>query len=79
MTVQLATRIDAKVKRTLDKLHRTTHIPIRQLTEKAIALLEEYYQQLQESYKGSKVDNDFLNLLNHSIKTRHKTYEKLAK
>ena len=79
MTLQLATRIDARIKKTLDRLHKKTHIPIRQLTEKAITLLEEYYMHLQESYKGSTVDNNFVSLLEHSMKTHDKTYEKLAK
>jgi len=78
MIVQLATRIDSKVKTTLDKLHQKTHISIRQLTEKAIILLDEYYKELQTSYKKSAVDSNFIDLLEHSIKSHDKTYEKLA-
>lgn len=78
MTVQLATRIDSKMKSTLDRLHQRTHVPIRQLTETAIVLLDEYYRQLQSSYKDGAVDNDFVNLLQQSMKHHDKTYEKLA-
>lgn len=78
MTVQLATRVDSKTKAVLDRLHRKTHLPIRQLTETAIVLLEEYYRQLQTSYREGAVDNDFINLLEQSMKKHDKTYQKLA-
>lgn len=78
MTVQLATRIDSKTKAVLDRLHRRTHLPIRQLTETAVVLLNEYYTQLQNSYRESAVDNDFVSLLEQSMKKHGKTYEKLA-
>ncbi len=79
MTVQLATRVDSKAKEILGKLHKKTHIPISKLTEKAILLLDEYYAQLQKSYKESDIDSAFMHLLDYSIKKHDKTYEKLAK
>jgi len=79
MTVQLATRIDARLKRVLDRIHKKTHIPIRQLTEKAIGLLEEHYKKLQRAHEESAVDSNFIELLEYSMKTHDKTYEKLAK
>ncbi len=78
MNVQLATRIDSRTKAILDKLHKKTHVPIRQLTEKAIVLLDEHYRQLQQSYKGSSVNSDFMHLVDYSMKKYSKTYKKLA-
>ncbi len=78
MTVQLATRVDAKTKKLLGQIHKKTHVPIRQLTETAILLLDEYYKQLQKSYKENAVDHDFQRLLEYSMKKHDKTYAKLA-
>ncbi|MBI2118528.1 MAG: ribbon-helix-helix domain-containing protein [Elusimicrobia bacterium] len=78
MTTQLATRIDPKAKKTLDKLHQKTHIPIRVLTEKAIDLLEEYYKRLHETHKTDTVNSNFAALLEHSLKIKDKTYQRLA-
>ena len=78
MTTQLATRIDSKARHTLDKLHEKTHIPIRVLTEKAILLLDEYYKKFQASHKDGSVDSNFMHLLDHSLKSKAKTYEALA-
>ncbi len=78
MTTQLATRIDSKARQTLDKLHEKTHIPIRVLTEKAIILLDEYYKQFQATHKTDSVDSNFMHLLDHSLKTKAKTYKALA-
>ena len=78
MHIQLATRIDPKIKAILDRLHKKTHIPIRQLTETAITLLELHYKHLGDSYKTSAVDKDFMGLLEYSFKKHDKTYRKLA-
>lgn len=79
MTIQLATRIDPGKKKILDRLHKRTHLSIRQLTEKAIVLLDEYYKQLEKTYyKGGAVDQDFMNLLEQSMKQYDKAYKKLA-
>jgi hypothetical protein len=78
LTTQLATRIDSKTRHTLDKLHARTHIPIRVLTEKAILLLDEYYQQLLTTHKASSVDSNFIHLLDYSLKVKAITYEALA-
>ncbi len=78
MAVQLATRIDSKTRQTLDKLHQKTHIPIRVLTEKAIALLDDYYKRLQKTHHAGAVDSDFAALLDRSLKTKDKTYARLA-
>lgn len=78
MTVQLATRIDSKTKTLLNQIHRKTHIPIRQLTETAIVLLDGYYRELQKSYRKSDIDTDFHRLLAYSMKKHDKTYQKLA-
>ena len=78
MTVQLATRIDPKAKKILDKLHKKTHVSIRHLTEKAILLLDEYYKHLKESRQDETIDDNFMELLNYSIQKYGKTYKKLA-
>ncbi len=79
MTVQLATRIDPKKKKILDKLHNQTHLTIRQLTEKAIVLLDEYYKQLQKTHSKKGVNDDFAALLDKSMKQYNKAYTRLAK
>ncbi|EKD26338.1 MAG: hypothetical protein ACD_79C01248G0003 [uncultured bacterium] len=78
MTVQLATRIDPKKKKILDELHKKTHIPIRNLTEKAITLLDEYYKTAQKSFKEEVIENNFIELLDYSMKKYDQTYKKLA-
>jgi hypothetical protein len=77
-TTQLATRIDTKFKAILDRLNEKTQIPIRQLTEKAILLLDEYYKELQKTYDKKAVDADFIHLLDQSIQNHDETYKKLA-
>lgn len=80
MTTQLATRIDPRKKKILDRLHKRTQLSIRQLTEKAIVLLEEYYKQLEKTYyKGGAVNHDFMHLLQQSMKQYDKAYKELAK
>ncbi len=78
MTVPLATRIDAKAKAILNKLHKKTHIPIRQLTEKAIFLLDDHYKQMSTTYTDGAVDSMFAQLVDYSLKKHHATYKKLA-
>lgn len=78
MTVQLSTRIDPKVKRILDQLHKKTHIPIRTLTEKAIFLLDERYSRMSRIYQQGEADERFMELLDYSLKTHDATYRKLA-
>lgn len=78
MTVQLSTRIDPKVKRMLDQLHKKTHIPIRALTEKAIFLLKERYDHMSQMYQRGAADERFMELLDYSLKTHDATYQKLA-
>lgn len=79
MTVQLATRISPKTKLILDKLNKKTQVPICQLIEKAILLLEQHYQQLlHESRTSSAVDDRFMELLDYSMKKHDKLYKALA-
>ena len=79
MTVQLATRVSPKIKLILEKLHKKTRIPICQLTEKAIMLLDQHYHRLQRSDASSGVDDRFKELLEHSMKKYDKVYKTLAK
>ena len=78
MTVQLSTRIDPKVKQILAQLHRKTHIPIRALTEKAVILLKERYDQMSQMHRQGTVDERFMELLNYSLRAHDATYRKLA-
>lgn len=78
MTVQLSTRIDPKVKRMLGELHKKTHIPICTLTEKAIVLLKERYDHINQMYHLGTADERFMELLDYSLKTHDTTYQKLA-
>ena len=79
MTVQLATRVDPKIRIILEKLHKKTRLPIRQLTEKAILLLEQHYQKLQSTHSAADVDDHFVELLEYSMKKYDKVYKALAK
>lgn len=78
MTVQLSTRVDQKVKRILDELHKKTHIPIRALTEKAIFLLKEHYDRMSRIHQQGVADERFMELLDYSLRTHDATYRELA-
>jgi len=78
MTVPLSTRIDPKVKKILNELHKRTRIPIRILTEKAIFLLKERYDRLSRIHEQGIADEGFMELLDHSLRSHDATYRKLA-
>jgi len=78
MTVQLATRIDPRKKEILDKIHKKTHISIRNLTEKAIVLLDSYYENLNKIHTEESVNENFMNLVDYSMNKYDKVYKKLA-
>lgn len=78
MTIQLSTRIDAKVMQMLSRIHKKTHIPIRVLTEKAIFLLKERYEGMSHLYRDGAVDERFIELLEYSLKGHDVTYRELA-
>lgn len=78
MTVQLSTRIDTKIMQMLGQMHKKTHIPIRVLTEKAISLLKERYDNMSRLYRGGAVDERFTELLEYSLRGHDATYRELA-
>lgn len=78
MTVQLSTRVDPKVKQILGQLHKKTHISIRTLTEKAIFLLKERYDRMNQMYQQGTADERFMELLDYSLRSHDATYRKLA-
>jgi len=78
MTVQLSTRVSPEVKRILEQLHKRTHVPICTLTEKAVLLLKERYDQMSQMYQKGAADERFMELLEHSLKGHDVTYRKLA-
>ena len=78
MTVQLSTRIDTKIMQILSQIHKKTHIPIRILTEKAIFLLKERYDNMSHLYRGGAVDERFTELLDYSLRGHDATYRELA-
>ena len=78
MTVPLSTRIDPKVKKMLNDLHRRTRIPIRILTEKAIFLLKERYDRMSRIHEQGMADEGFMELLDYSLRKHDDTYRKLA-
>ena len=78
MTVQLSTRIDPKVKKILNELHKKTQVPIRALTEKAIFLLKERYDDMGQKYQHGIADEKFMELVDYSLKAHDATYKKLA-
>ena len=77
MTVQLSTRIDGKVMQIRRQIHKKTHIPIRILTEKAIFLLKERYDNMSRLYRGGAIDERFMELLECSLKGHDATYREL--
>ncbi len=78
MTVQLSTRIDPKVKRILNELHKKTQVPICVLTEKAICLLKERYENMSQMYQQGIANERFMELVDYSLRTHDVTYQKLA-
>ena len=78
MTVQLSTRIDPKIKKILDELHKKTHVPICVLTEKAICLLKERYEGISQMYQHGVVNERFMELVDYSVRTHDVTYQKLT-
>ena len=78
MTVQLSTRIDPKVKKILNELHKKTQVPICALTEKAIFLLKERYDGISQKYQHGIADEKFMELVDYSLKAHDATYKKLA-
>ena len=78
MTVQLATQIDVKAKKVLDKLSKKTHASIRSLTEQAIFLLDEYYERLGKTYNQDVVDKAFMEMVREVTAPYEKTMKRLA-
>ena len=78
MTVQLSTRIDPKIKRILNELHKKTQVPICVLTEKAICLLKERYEGMNQMYQQGVANERFMELVDYSLRTHDVTYQKLA-
>jgi len=78
MTVQLSTRIDPKVKRILNELHKKTQVPICVLTEKAVCLLKERYESMSQMYQQGIANERFMELVDYSLRTHDVTYQKLA-
>jgi len=78
MSVQLSTRIDPKVKRILNELHKKTQVPICVLTEKAICLLKERYESMSQMYQQGIANERFMELVDYSLRTHDVTYQKLA-
>ena len=78
MTVQLATQIDSKAKKVLEKLNKKTHVSIRSLTEQAIFLLDEYYQRLGKTYNQDIVDKAFMDMVREVTAPYDKTMKRLA-
>jgi hypothetical protein len=78
MTVQLSTRIDPKAKKMLNELHKKTQVPIRALTEKAIFLLKERYDNIGQMHQQRIANERFMELVDYSLRTHDATYKKLA-
>jgi len=78
MSVQLSTRIDPKVKRILNELHKKTQVPICVLTEKAVCLLKERYESMSQMYQQGIANERFMELVDYSLRTHDVTYQKLA-
>ena len=78
-THQLNARIDEKTYALLQELTAKLHTTKGHLTEKAIHLLKEHFDQLEKSVGSQKAPDLFLSFLGQSMGQYDDLYRKLAK
>ncbi len=78
-THQLNARIDQKAYTVLEQLTEKLHTTKGHLTEKAIYLLREHFDQLEKSVGKEKTSDLFLSMLGKSMEQYDNLYRKLAK
>jgi hypothetical protein len=78
-THQLNTRIEDKAYQTLQQLAERLHTTKGHLAEKAIYLLKEHFNKVEESVGEEKSPDLFLTLLGKSMEQYDDLYRKLAK
>ena len=78
-TCQLNARIDEKAYTVLTELTERLHTTKAHLTEKAIYLLKEKFDQLEKSTGQANAPDIFLSLLAQSMEKYDDLYRKLAK
>ena len=78
-THQLNARIDQKAYTVLEQLTEKLHTTKGHLTEKAIYLLQDHFQQLEKSVGKEKSSDIFLSMLGKSMDQYDDLYQKLAK
>ena len=78
-TYQLNTRIDEKAYGVLERMSKRLHTTKAHLTEKAIYLLKEKFDNLEASAGPEEAEDLFLSLLAKSTTQYDDLYRKLAK
>ncbi len=78
-THQLNARIDGRAYAVLAELTEKLHTTKGHLTEKAIYLLKEHFEKVEESMGDEKAPDAFLSYLAKSMDRYDELYKKLAK
>ena len=77
-TYQLNARIDEKAHKVLMELTEKFHTTKAHLTEKAIYLLKDHFEQIEKSTSKEKAPDVFMSLLSQSVDRYRELYQKLA-
>ena len=77
-THQLNTKIDQNAYAALEDLSVKLHTTKAHLTEKAIYLLKEHFEKVEQNVGKQKAPDAFLSLLSQSMAQYHELYQKLA-
>lgn len=78
-TQQLNVEIDAKLIDDLEDLKKRTKVPKRALVEQALRMLVEQYRSMAAVYKNGIVDNQFVAMVNETMKQYGQAMKKLAR
>ena len=77
-TQQLNVEIDAKLLSDLEDLKKRTKVSKRALVEQSLRLLIEQYRTMAAVYKNGVVDNQFVMMVNETMKQYGQAMKKLA-
>lgn len=78
-TQQLNVEIDAKLLGDLEDLKRRTKVSKRALVEQAIRMIVGQYQSMASVYKNGIVDNQFMMMVDQSVKQYGQALKKSAR
>ena len=77
-TQQLNAEIDAKLLNDLEELKNKTKVSKRALVEQSLRLLIEQYRTMSAVYKNGVVDNQFVMMVNETMRQYGQAMKKLA-